>query len=339
MDIEFHYYITAYLAHEAGFSKESARIIAYASQYVDENDVSFKIINRQTGRRYRNFISQTMNILKPKQELMRIYPIFHFVPGEPDAVTARRVDGKQHILNTTPNSENANFLMDAAMKSDHQLRLYRIGIATHMYVDTWAHQNFVGWYDVFNQVSLDIKPNIGHADGEHHPDWVSHRWFDERLVEPEVNNRHRFLSAAKALFAWYCQAEGRDSLVDASEHWPKVEKLLSQMMGPTYTGNACKYQEDRLACYEEAMPWLSAFDERAWFDEAIETMVHGGVDTHEGLRARFTVFSDEYFWREQQPPEQTHWFRFQESIKAHERAGIERLNPLFAQMGCQLERI
>lgn len=339
MDIEFHYYITAYLAREAGFSEEAAKTIAYASEYVDENDVPFVVIDRHTKRRYRNFISQTMNILKPKQELMRIYPIFHFVPGEPDAVSARRVDGKQHILNTTPNSENANTLMEDAFKSDRQVRLYRIGIASHMYVDTWAHQNFVGWYDVFNQVSLDIKPNIGHADGEHHPDWVSHRWFDERLVQPEVNNRHRFMSAAKALFEWYCGAQGRDQAIKAQDKWPVVEKTLSHMMGPTYTGNRCKYHEDRMACYREAMPWLPDFEERAWFDQAIETVVRGGKDTHDGIRARFTLFNDEYFWRENLAPEQTHWFAFQEAIKAHERAGIECLKSRFEQMGCRLSDI
>ena len=339
MDSEFHYYMTAYLAKEAGFSEADARIIAYASEYVDENDVPFVVVDRRTQLRYRNFISQTMNILKPKQELMRVYPIFHFVPGEPDAVSARRRDGKQHILNTTPNSENANTLMQQAFASDRQIRLYRIGIASHMYVDTWAHQNFVGWYDSFNQVSLDIKPNIGHADGEHHPDWVSHRWFDERLVEPEVNNRHRFLSAAKGLFEWYCRAEGRQEVVQAAEKWPEVEKALSQMMGPTYTGNVCKYHEDRMARYREAMPWLPAFNERIWFDEAIETVVHGGVDTHEGIRAKFTLFADEYYWREHLDRETTHWYAFQEAIKAHERAGIELLSPLFSQMGCHLGHI
>ncbi|MEJ2669088.1 MAG: hypothetical protein P8077_02100 [Gammaproteobacteria bacterium] len=336
MDIEFHYYITAYLAHKAGFSQTDAQVLAYASQYVDENDVCFHIVHRSSEQIYRNFISQTMNILKPKQALMRIYPIFHFVPGEPDAPTARRSDGKRHVLNTTPNSENANELMHQAIRADRQTRLYRIGIASHAYVDTWAHQNFVGWYDQFNQVGSDPKPNIGHADGEHHPDWVSHRWCDDRLLDSEVNNRHRFLSAAKELFAWLCCAEGRQEAVETSTAWPTVFAELSEMMGPTYTGRECKFRQDRTQRYGAVMPWLKPFDEREWFDQAIESEVRGQEDTHEGLMARFTLFEDRHYWREDTDHQTSHWFCFQEAVKEHEQAGIKQLTPCFAEMGYKL---
>lgn len=204
MNTEFHYWLTGLIAKRAGFSDDEAATIAYASEYVDENDVSFRIKN-SSGGEYSNYISQTMNILKPKNKLLRIYPVFHFIPGEPNARSARRNDGKMHLLNTTPNSENANEIIEDAFKSHRDTRLYRIGIASHSYVDTWAHQNFVGWYDYFNNIGLDIKPDIGHADGEHHPDWISHRWIDNRLVESEVNNRSRFLAASEALFLKYCE--------------------------------------------------------------------------------------------------------------------------------------
>lgn len=37
MDIEFHYYVTYLVYIKAGFNKNEAEIIAYASQYVDDN--------------------------------------------------------------------------------------------------------------------------------------------------------------------------------------------------------------------------------------------------------------------------------------------------------------
>ncbi|MBT3446665.1 MAG: hypothetical protein HN441_02010, partial [Candidatus Thioglobus sp.] len=43
---EFHYWITGLIAKEAGFTEADAKIIAYASEYVDENDVSYTIQNR-----------------------------------------------------------------------------------------------------------------------------------------------------------------------------------------------------------------------------------------------------------------------------------------------------
>ena len=170
MDIEFHYYMTYLTAARAGFAPPDAEIIAYSSQYVDEN-IHVLHIDRGKPTAYHNYITQTLNILKPKHELMRIYPIFHFIPGDPSAPTAQRKDGRQHPLNTTPNSENANLIFDDALQSRN---LYRIGIAAHSYMDTWAHQNFVGYYDSFNAMQGILNktlPNIGHADAKHNPDW------------------------------------------------------------------------------------------------------------------------------------------------------------------------
>ena len=124
MDIEFHYYITGIVARAAGFTEEEAKKIAWASQFVDENDVSLTIEDRMNGSTFTNYISQTMNILKPKRKLMRIYPIFHFVPGDPIADSARRQDGKMHLLITTPKNAIAQDLMDAAFKASEETRLY-----------------------------------------------------------------------------------------------------------------------------------------------------------------------------------------------------------------------
>ena len=70
-----------------------------------------------------------MDILKPKKTLMRIYPIFHFVPGDPMTESARRGDGKMHILNTTPDNDIANDMLSSAFKASTDSRPYRIGIA------------------------------------------------------------------------------------------------------------------------------------------------------------------------------------------------------------------
>lgn len=335
MDIEFHYWITGLIAYRSGFKKEDAFKIAYSSQYVDENDVCRKIIDRSKNKSYRNYISQTMNILKPKKELMRIYPIFHFIPGEPDADSARRRDGKMHLLNTTPNNRTANEFLDEAFKASEDTRLYRIGISSHSFADTWAHQNFVGWYDYFNNIGLDIKPDIGHANAEHHPDWVGHKWVDNRLVEQDINNRNRFLSAAKALFEKYCQYRKSQGKADKRLNWEKLEKELIEIQAKTYTGNIIKYRDDRIAKYKEILKWPE-FDEKDWFDKAIITKVHGLKDSDDGILSKFTIFQDDYYWREDMNKEETDWYRFQEAVKQHERLGIKLLSPIFNKMGYDL---
>ena len=335
MDIEFHYWLTGLVAKRSGFSDDEARTIAYASEYVDENDVCFQVRDRHGAASYGNYISQTMNILKPKQQLMRIYPIFHFVPGEPTAHSARRRDGKMHWLNTTPNNEYANEMLDAAFKASLETRLYRIGVATHAYVDTWAHQNFVGWYDYFNNIGLDPKPDIGHADGEHHPDWISHIWTDNRLVDSEVNNRARFLSAAKGLFEKYCHYHASSGHTNRSSHWPDLEKELIELQGDTYTGSRCKYLDMRLNAYRQHMNWLPSFDETEWFNAAIETEVRGLPDIGKGL---ITVFKDHYYWREDIDKEKTHWYAFQEAVKEHEGFALSIMSKRFDKMGIALAK-
>ncbi|MBU8910692.1 MAG: hypothetical protein KOO65_05430 [Desulfobacterales bacterium] len=336
MNTEFHYWFTGLIAKKAGFSDKEASTIAYASEYVDENDVSFRIKN-QAGGEYSNHISQTMNILKPKNKLLRIYPVFHFIPGDPNYRRARRKDGKMHLLNTTPNSENANEIIGEAFKSHKDTRVYRIGIASHSYVDTWAHQNFVGWYDDFNNIGLDLKPDIGHADGEHHPDWISHRWIDNRLVDSEVNNRSRFLSASKALFEKYCEYIKNEKQQDNSSEWEKLEPVLADLMGSTYTGNRCKYKNQRLEKYKKISgEYLPEFDEREWFDEAIKTKVRGMKDSHGEFKEKFTIFEDEYYWHDEDNKEKTDWYRFQEAVKENQRSAIKLLSPTFKKMGVDL---
>jgi|UPI0003659CDD hypothetical protein len=336
MDIEFHYWMTGLIALRAGFNDAEAQTIAYASEFVDENDVCLRIQDRSGKHKdYRNFISQTMNITKPKNTLLRIYPMFHFIPGEPDAITARRRDGCMHLLNTTPNSENANRILDAAFTAHEDTRLYRIGIASHAYVDTWAHQNFVGWDDHFNNIGHDPKPNIGHADGEHHPDWVSHIWIDERLVESDVSNKNRFLSAAEALYLRYCQWLATQGREDRSQQWAALEDELNLVMGATYTGNRIRYEDVRLEGYRRRLKW-DDFDERKWFDEAIDSKIHGLRDSHDGIKAIFTHFQDEYFWHDIDTYQSSDWYRFQQAVKEHERYAIEVLTPTFHQMGVDL---
>jgi len=337
MDIEFHYWMTALIANRAGFSKEQSSTIAYCSQYVDDNDVCLEIENRDNNKDvYCNFISQTMNILKPKTDLMRIYPIFHFVPGEPDAYSARRRDGKMHILNTTPNNEIANAMLEAAFKAGEDSRLYRIGVATHTYVDTWAHQNFVGYYDFFNNIGLDPKPDIGHSDAEHHPDWPAHRWNDERLLDKEVNNKHRILSASECLFKKYCDYL---KTPDADEKWKALEKELIQLIGKVSTGSHNYDLDSRMSRYKEmTTPWLKEFDETEWFNEAIETHVKGLRDSKEDLRALFTIFKDKHYWRDAKNKDRYKWYKFQEAVKDHERLAIGLLGERFKNMGLDIAK-
>lgn len=338
MDTEFHYYLTGIIAHAAGFSEGEARIIATASEYVDENDVCLTIKDRSSGQAYENYISQTMDILGPKQKLMRIYPAFHFVPGDPMHAGAYRCDGKMHLLNTTPDNEIANKLMDFSFRSSEDTRLYRIGIATHTYADTWAHQNFVGWYDSFNAITLDLKPDIGHANAGNHPDWPAHRWEDPRLVQDEVDNSDRFLAAAKEIYSKYKkynQSSGRK----ANTTWKILYGQLIQAMGASFSGSRNYDRKERLDRYRKLAPWLGDFDESDWFKAAIDIEVLGLKDSDSGLLSMFTMLRDKLYWKEGADKEKTDWYRFQEAVKEHQAVAMVDLDRLFAKMGVDLHAV
>lgn len=303
MDTEYHYWITGLIAKRSGFSEVEAGTIAHASEFVDYNMKSYTVLDhRGDSSGYSNDISQTMDISKPRSERLHIYPLFHFIPGDPNADTARRKDGKTHLLNTTPDNAFANTIIDAALSgqmcgAETDQLLHSIGIATHAYVDTWAHQNFVGIKDDFNQIGFDLKPNIGHADAGHQPDIPCLIWGDERLADDIVNNKERFMQASEALFAKYCAFnEGRSCSPECS--WDVMAKELTEILGPAHKMDSVQLNlYKRHQRYEEKMAFLKEFDPYEWFNLAIDKEANSCL------------------WREGK--EQSDWYRFQEAVKKH----------------------
>ena len=82
MDIEFHYYITYIIARRAGFSADDAFLLSYACQLTDDNNDPYEI-SLDTPDYYKNHISQTMNILRPRMDLMHIYPCLLYTSPSP----------------------------------------------------------------------------------------------------------------------------------------------------------------------------------------------------------------------------------------------------------------
>ncbi len=340
MDTEFHYYQSYLIAVKSGFAPADARIFAYASQHVDDNDMIFEI-NKDDPDYFKNYISQTMNILKPKSKLLRIYPIFHFIPGDPLSDPARRKDGRMQRLNTTPDSANANAIFDRAAASGD---LYRLGIAAHGYVDTWAHQNFTGYFDDFNAMKGVLEqatPDIGHADAKHNPDWPGLVWKDLRLVQEHerVDNRARFLDAAVALHKKLSRIARPG--VKAKTLTREAEALrndLFEIMFERDPNN--KLSEVRTArCLELAETsgygdaTLPRYDADLWFEAVVNENVKGLRDRDESNHFGLKVFADEYTWKERATYRDSHWYRFQLAVRQHQQEAMELLDEkVFALM-------
>ena len=277
MDIEFHYYMTYLIAARAGFQPAQALTIAHAAQSVDDNHIQYRITGGAGGD-YLNYVSQTMDILKPTSQILRIYPIFHFIPGEPNALTARRADARQDPWVTTPDSPVARKMIDSALASND---LYRIGVSAHGYVDTWAHQNFVGRRDSFNDIpgaSFAAQfLNVGHGSAGHQPDQPAREWVDPRLAAPAVDNRLRFLDAAEALlrrFSLYRNPARPEALLAADA--ASLRQDLDCAIGPKdpksdeglKAARVGRYQQCALQAPYGATP-LPDYAQYGWFNAAV----------------------------------------------------------------------
>jgi len=330
MNIEFHYYLTKYLALEAGFEEDEAEIIAYSSQYVDDNCYSY-VIKCPDGTEYNNYISQTYNILKPYNSLMRIYMLFHFIPGDPLSQRVRRKDGKMHSLITTPGSRNAENILFEAIKIEN---LYLIGIASHAYSDTYSHQNFVGLNDEINGfrgLPEKLIPNIGHADAGFKPDIPNLIWKDVRLISihQEINNAERVIAAAKNLYSNYLM------LTSFGNKWNIIkEKLEALLATPVYESDKDFFEnqsEERTNAIKKMIKKLDPdsdnnYDKNRWFKQVINEEIRFLDDKEYS----FDPIRDKYTFKENY--EKKHWYKFQEAVKKYQKISESKLKPVMEYM-------
>ena len=318
MDIEFHYYITYILARKTNFNPDDAYTLAYSSQYVDDNTFHYYVNFEDGSTPYISEISQTMDITKPSSKRQKIYPLFHFIPGDPQSPGARRKDGRVHLFNTTPDNENARYFMTKALESNN---LYRIGIATHGYADTWAHQNFLGLKDDFNAMSglvEAILPNIGHADARHEPDRVDNRWKDERLVKELeiIDNNERFIKATECIFNifWTCRNETDEGM---TKNWEELKPRLSDAMDESYLLGGDDRARKR--AYRRICPEIPDYEKNAWRHQAIDKK-----ELETDLFDRYWAKEDFYT---------SSWYLFLQAVKKHREVALARLRPLYEEAG------
>ncbi|MDY6914762.1 MAG: DUF6765 family protein [Candidatus Cloacimonadota bacterium] len=328
MNLEFHYYLTKYLAVEAGFENDEAEIIAYSSQYVDDNCIQFKI-DKPDGTKYENYISQTQNILKPRKSLMRIYILFHFLPGTPTSSKLRRKDGKMHILMTSPASNYASGIFFEAVKDDN---LYSLGIASHMMSDTFAHQNFVGTFDEVNAIQgiwEKLAPNIGHADAGIKPDIPNLTWHDPRLLSKNaiIENKERVIQASKKLYSNYL------FLTSWENNWNQVKTNISDLIGESINETQIdQYNNEKEARIEKIKDLLDKFgaasdyNPKSWFEDCVEQ----DVKLFNDRIIKFDPVKDKFSFKKNF--QEKHWYKFQEAVKEYQRRATVKLSPLLEQL-------
>jgi hypothetical protein len=149
MQIDGHHTATYVAARIAGFSFKDAEKVAYAAQYVDDATNAGIVQFAQSDYLYSRIASAHKmidydNFVDVENHLAWIP--FHFLPGNGSLPLGESPEGGELAkLVCRPDSHIArDMLRRAVLDKDHKRALHRLGIAMHVYADTFAHQGFVG---------------------------------------------------------------------------------------------------------------------------------------------------------------------------------------------------
>ncbi|WP_031481817.1 DUF6765 family protein [Maridesulfovibrio frigidus] len=151
MQKDMHYYGTYVMARAAGITQKRAQIIASAAQFVDDNATK-KSVNFEDGGALHSRASahHAMNIKNLDRDDQRfIWVPFHFLPGnEGESFTEKLVCTKNSDLakEMTRNHREQH-------KEDFSDEL--MGVAAHVYADTFSHYGFSGVSSELNRIDND----------------------------------------------------------------------------------------------------------------------------------------------------------------------------------------
>jgi hypothetical protein len=208
MDKDFHFSTIYVLSRWAGFSSYNSLVLATASQFVDDNTATISRNKRPSGHDpWQNVTIQ--------EENNNIWIPFHFLPGLEGTTREERLICKK-------NSSFANLMMHELppIAVDDSISMFRLGIALHVYADTWAHQEFSGidslWNEVDgltihrgnseNELSDDVAANspllLGHVQAMHWPDRPYAAWSSDTKFATVRNNWDEFIEAAKHIYSY-----------------------------------------------------------------------------------------------------------------------------------------
>lgn len=139
MQVDMHYYCVYCIARIAGFNKKAAQTIAYSSQYVDDSNNTISYTHKNGGKTISALTAHhPINIRNLDSDNQRnIWIPFHFFPGgEGKYFTEKLICRKD--------SQLINRVLDHYITLDKPYELELLGIAMHVYMDTFAHYGFSG---------------------------------------------------------------------------------------------------------------------------------------------------------------------------------------------------
>lgn len=285
MQYDMHYYGTYALAAAAGIPKADAETIATAAQYVD--DQNFErwaitasgegILGVATAHHPLDAGVRALSHWEGRDDSRLVWVPFHFLPGNQGASFEQR-------LVTQKDSKVANAMLDfyldrETIKAHRSHALHLMGIAAHVYADTFAHYGFSGVpsdHNLITEGSLEADAShssgileylsekasnfkakfsgatrLGHGAVLTYPDRPYLRWrFKYRDGTSSVRaNPETYLEGCEALHRRFAQFASvyYGNLARAPLPWPSIRGLVKDIIEREGKG------EERVAYWMNAM--------------------------------------------------------------------------------------
>ena len=171
MQVDMHFYGTYALARAAGIPRRDAETLAYAAQFVDDSNHQDSQMHPDGGLLYgiatahtdvqcvKNYAKNKLHDKEVEQdEQRRVWVPFHFLPGGAgEKLEERLLCVKDSAIAQKMITHHCNKVITE--KPAFGLEL--LGIAAHVYLDTFAHYGFSGIGSEYNKVKSETIECIG----------------------------------------------------------------------------------------------------------------------------------------------------------------------------------
>jgi len=161
MQVDMHYYGTYALAKTAGLKRAVCKIIATASQFVDDNAAKIHVEFQDGGRIDAQATAHHVSDIiknRDQEDQRKVWVPFHFLPGNKGQSFSERLLCRE-------NSKIAQEMVKHHLAYDkHGAGVHLIGIAAHVYADTFSHFGFSGVGSRRNKVDNDSFEFDTHLD-------------------------------------------------------------------------------------------------------------------------------------------------------------------------------
>lgn len=309
MDINFHYFAIKTLALRAGFKDNDAQTIAYYSQMIDDfniyryltlnsvredmiqNKLAKKVPTDSTDSYLFNTVTtgfsdnDDLTRLSTERYQRTITTPFHFITQTPidNRLLANEAKANRYKLRVQPATLNPSKESEKSLIQDMLIdasnsyiskpcsdNLIKIGMLLHIFADTYAHQEFSGFWgwenhsyltEVRNNTNNEIKtydessnlsnfsknfqiyyhcPSIGHTNIGHIPDLsymsfkMKHKVFPEDKYSKvyERNNTEEFLKVSKEILNYFRQLLKIDEEIDDTEFFKDLKRGFLLIYNP-----------------------------------------------------------------------------------------------------------